>query len=174
MKTLPTSAGRYRRARAGAPSPRSVQPLPVACPIFIAYADVTAARHALGRLEFLFSTREKNVRLLPMLWRFDQLDAPSWREMALRDAAGARAVVLALSERTALSAAAENWLTSLAARQRGATLTVLTFLGDEAWTISLQQKAAASAPCAAAASLRPEVHSGLISLPPKSLAAVAA
>lgn len=59
--------------------------------------------------------------------------------MALRDAARAEAVVLALGRETELNLETDAWLGELARQQRGAAIHVLTLMGDDAWTISLEQ-----------------------------------
>jgi len=81
----------------------------------------------------------------PMLWRFDQLDACRWREMALQDATRAGAIVIALSDQMPLSSAADAWLTALAARSHGTSIQVIAVWNEEAWSISLQQMADAPA-----------------------------
>ena len=96
----------------------------------------------MARLTAILRGQREAFHLQPMLWRFDQLDDPRWREMALADAARAATVVLALGNSPTVGPSGEAWLTSLAARQRGAKLTALAFIGDEeAWTISLQHTA---------------------------------
>ena len=108
-------------------------------PVFIAYSDVPAARHAIARLAKAIRHGPNERELLPMLWRFDQLDQPRWRRMALREAARAVTIVLTMSTRASLSNGTEAWLTALTAQQRGATISALLLVGDESWTISLQQ-----------------------------------
>lgn len=146
MKTslppCPLSAPRApRRCRPKTPEPR--QPYPV----LIAYADIASARNAVDRVAKLLRAKQPDCELLPMLWRFDQLDQPRWREMALREAGRAAGLVLAMNASAVLSPGTDAWLTALTAQQRGTVINALTLLGDEAWTISLQQTAAtASAP----------------------------
>jgi hypothetical protein len=79
--------------------------------------------------------------LEPMLWRLDQLDRASWRDMALADAARASAIVVALSSETPMDSTARSWLTTLAATQRDTGVRVLTLIDDEVWTISLEPSA---------------------------------
>jgi hypothetical protein len=118
---------------------RATTPLP-AIAVFVAYADVAAARDALDRVRDMFESKRMACRLQPMLWRFDQLDAPRWREMALADATRAFAIVLALSRTEPLCPAADAWLTALAERQNETPIRVLAFTtDDEPWSISLQR-----------------------------------
>jgi hypothetical protein len=116
----------------------------------VAYADVPAARHALARLKSMVAHPGEARHVQPMLWRFDQLDDPRWRETALRDACRASAVVLAMSDESGLNSQAESWLSALAAGQRGVRMNALIFVGnDEPWSITLQQSRPAAAAKAA-------------------------
>jgi hypothetical protein len=108
-------------------------------PVFIAYADVAAARCAMSQCAATIARRRSSQRLQPMLWRFDQLNEPRWREMALHDAANAAAIVFALSDATPFHAGAEAWLTTLTTRHRGSPIDVIALMYEEPWTISLQQ-----------------------------------
>ena len=76
--------------------------------------------------------------LQPMLWRFDQLGKPQWREPALRDSIRAAVVAIALSDESELNSAAAAWLASLASRQPRRSITLLAILQDEVWTVSLE------------------------------------
>jgi hypothetical protein len=114
-------------------------------PVFIVYSDVASARHAMTHVSKLLQTSHPNHELMPMLWRFDQLDQPRWREMALREAARAVTIVLAMNATATLSAGTDAWLTALTAQQRGATISALALIGGEAWTISLQHTATKAA-----------------------------
>lgn len=84
--------------------------------------------------------RRSDCDLQPMLWRFDQLHHPRWREMALHDASRASVLVLAMPAGASLCRKTESWILALLTRTRGKRLTVLAFIGDdEAWTITLDQ-----------------------------------
>ena len=114
-------------------------------PVFIAYNDVAAARHAMTRVTALLRSRQGGLdyQMQPMLWRFNQLEDPRWRETALADACRAGTLVLAMSNASALDGTTDAWLAALARRQRGTSITALALVGEEeAWTISLQQTAA--------------------------------
>lgn len=93
--------------------------------------------------------------------------------MALEDASGAAAIVIALSDDAPLHAAAEAWLTALAARHHGAQIGVIAVLNDEPWTVRLEQTEVP------AASRAPSVHrtstaSGVVALSEKKISARAA
>lgn len=112
-------------------------------PVLIAYGDVPSGRLALMRTKSMLRETEPDGELRPMLWRFNQLDDPRWRDVALRDATRARAVVLAISDESALCPRTQTWLSSLLAQLRGSSVTVLALVGEsEAWTITLSQPAA--------------------------------
>ena len=155
----PALSVRWPRQRSAGARTRRTSPAspPQPYPVLIAYASVPAARQAMARLTEILRGQREAFLLQPMLWRFDQLDDPRWREMALADAARAATLVLALGSSATVGPGGEAWLTSLAARQRGAKLTALAFIGDdEAWTISLQHTAAASTGASASqTTLRP-------------------
>ena len=135
VRALRKRVGHSHRRR---PLPLARQPFPV----FIAYSDVAAARQAIARLTKLLQARDGRCELLPMLWHFRQLDEPRWRAMALREAARAQTLVIAMGANATLSPGAEAWLTTLTAQHHGAVISALVLLGDDAWTISLQHTAA--------------------------------
>jgi hypothetical protein len=109
-------------------------------PVFIAYADVPAARNAISRIAQLLRATRGDCQLQPLLWRFDQLEIPRWREMALSDAARAQTLAVAMSDASSLSDGTGAWLISLATGRHGAPLDVLALVGeDEVWSVSLQQ-----------------------------------
>lgn len=139
--------------------------------VFVAYSDIASARTALNRLTALLrQTRGAEVR--PMCWRFDQLEDPRWREMALRDAQRAAVVTLAMPDEAAFCPRTQAWITALLERSQGGSLTVWAVVGDnEPLTISLAQpsRRPASAPPVVAAAT--EVFA---SVAPKRIAACAA
>ncbi len=155
MKTRrqPHLAKAIRILRSRAKAKTAIRP-PVAVPVLIAYADIASGRHALSRVTALVRALYPGAESHPMLWRFHQLDQPRWREMALRDAARASALVLAMPHEDAFCARTEAWLTALLSRLHGTSLTVLAFVGEaESWTITLAQPkttAARKAECQAA------------------------
>jgi hypothetical protein len=135
VRALRKRVGHSHRRR---PAPVTRRPYPV----FIAYSDTVAARNAIERVNQSLQAAYDDRELLPMLWRFDQLDQPRWREMALREAGRATTLVLAMNANATLSPGTDAWLTALTAQHRGAVISALALFGDEAWTISLQQTAA--------------------------------
>src|SRR3954468_22791872 len=115
-----------RRGKKRAPA-RATRPHTV----FIAYAEIPAARHAMEQMNELLRADGGNWHLEPMLWRFDQLDDPRWRDMALRDAGRATTLALAMNKSSTLTTSAEAWLSALVVQQHGATINALVFLGDD-------------------------------------------
>ncbi len=105
---------------------------------FIAYADLAAARRAMGTIDEVLRAAG-GFALKPMLWRFDQLLAAKWCDHALCDAGNAQVVVLANTATGPLPPAIEDWVSRLLRRKRGHRLTLVSLQGeDEAWTISIE------------------------------------
>lgn len=137
MKSASGRKRRSPRSPARVPQPDRLTPRSLV-PVLIAYSDIPAARQAMAQLTRLL--RLSGAGLQPMLWRFDQLHDVRWREMALRDARRASAVAIAVANEVALDDAPESWLLSLLERGRGASLSLLAFIGmDETWTLTLEQ-----------------------------------
>ena len=108
-------------------------------PVFIAHADVAAGRHAMTRLSGWLQETRPECRLVPMLWRFDQLGDPRWQKMATPDLARAATLVIALKKDSGPGPELEAWLTLIAKRARGRTVSAMVMIdGEEAWTVSLQ------------------------------------
>lgn len=162
---------RTRRRRTGTGRESASEPISLV-PVFIAYAEVSVARHAMHRLAAQLQATRPDLQLAPMLWRFDQLDRPRWREMALADATRADAIVIALGDEMPLTAAAESWLTNLAIRHHGASIQVTAILNEELWTISLNQSSTGRA--ASLPARKKESPASLAALPDKNMTACAA
>ncbi len=108
-------------------------------PIFIAHADVAAGRHAMTRLSGWLEQTRPEYRLVPMLWRFDQLGDPRWQKMATPDLARASTLVIALKKDSGPGPELEAWLTLITKRARGRTVSAMVMIdGEDAWTVSLQ------------------------------------
>src|SRR3954469_8812674 len=71
-----SSLRRALRNRLKRGRPRSPMKVTRPYPVFIAYADVPAARHAMACVAQLLRAEGGAWHLQPMLWRFDQLDDP--------------------------------------------------------------------------------------------------
>jgi hypothetical protein len=137
MKPTPPPAAR-RRCPAVPPS----QPFHA----FIAYADLPAARRAMGVINEVLGATAGRFELKPMLWRFDQLASAKWCDYALTDAREAAVVVLASSRRGSLPVALEQWIGALIHYQRGQRVTVISLQGEyDAWTITIEAPAAVPA-----------------------------
>lgn len=108
-------------------------------PVFIAYADLPAARRALRFGQLALQNGRGVGELAPMLWRLDQLEAPRWRDTALREAGRARSLIFSASDPAAWNETALDWLKTLAAQMRGHTVSLLALVGEtEHWTISFE------------------------------------
>jgi hypothetical protein len=147
-----------------------VPKLKTALPVFIAYADIPSARSAIAHVATLVRTRASAEPWQPMLWRFDQLGAGGWSEMALQEAGRAAAVVIAFGANAPLTAAAETWLATLAARYRGKSVEMIALLDQEAWTLCLEE----TAPAAASAARTEGAGRDVMDSPDKQLRARAA
>jgi hypothetical protein len=108
-----------------------------------------------------------------MLWRFDQLDQPKWREPALVDASRAAVVAIALSDESELNSAAASWLSALASRPPRRSITLVAILQDEVWTVSLESVMSKAARPAAVASGQKK-PAPLVAMPGRKLAERAA
>lgn len=139
MKASSTSPLRKVACRTRASGRRSRAPQPrTPLRVIVAYADVPSARQAIARLTRQIALSRPDVELHPLLWRFQQLAHPRWREMALRDAAQADSVVLAVAEDAAFDASTDAWLHALAFRTGRRSVSVLAMIGEtESWTITL-------------------------------------
>jgi hypothetical protein len=135
--TSPTSAHRRlaRPPHAMHPVTTPAQPFHA----FIAYADLAAARRALGVINEVIGATAGRFALKPMLWRFDQLASAKWCDYALTDAREAAVVVLANSRPGSLPVALEQWISALIHYKRGERVTVISLQGEnDAWTISIE------------------------------------
>lgn len=139
--------------------------------MFIAYGDVPSARDAIAHVGRLLHGGKHATELHPLLWRFDQLDAPRLREMALHDAATASALVFAMSAETDFRPSTDAWISALLDRMHGSSLTALALVGAEAWTITLAPLAETSGEQRGVAA---EVREVFASAAPKRMAACAA
>ncbi len=136
------ASGRKRRSHRPKihPEPEDIRRTRSAVPILIAYSDIPSARHAMATLTQLL--QRSGCALQPMLWRFDQLGEPRWREMSLRDACRARTVAFAVADELYLERAPEMWLRAVLERMRGSSLNVLALIGvAEIWTLNFEQVA---------------------------------
>ena len=165
----PPSKSRFesKPGRPALPEPRLDYPL------FIAHADVPTARQAMTRLgEWLRRTRPE-CRLVPMLWRFDQLGDPHWQKLATPDLGRAAGLVIALKKDAGPGPELEAWLSLVAKRARGRTISAMVIIdGEETWTVSLQHLPPKAVPRPPAASLpaREAATSAETSLEPAGVA----
>lgn len=146
----PPSFAKAIRALASRAQADATQRPRAALPVFVAYADIPSARHALHRLSQWLRKNHRHAELRPMLWRFDQLDDPRWRDLSLRDAESTRTLVLAMRDETAVCARTQAWLAALLQRIRGTSIDVWTLIGEtEGWTVTLSPPTASPAQASA-------------------------
>lgn len=135
LPARPPSKRKYVGKRGGKPASDRRRDFPV----FIAHADVAAGRHAMTRLSGWLQQTHPECRLVPMLWRFDQLGDPRWQKMATPDLARASTLVIALKKDSGPGPELEAWLSLIAKRAQGRTVSAMVMIdGEDAWTVSLQ------------------------------------
>lgn len=129
-----------RPNRAPTTSRRVPPRAPTVFKVFVAYADVPAARRALSEIRCVLAATRRDYQFEPMLWRFDQLTLPNWRDVALGDAAAAAVVVLASSGPGPIPRPLEHWVSTFLSHKQSAPITLVALLGaSEAWTISIDK-----------------------------------
>jgi hypothetical protein len=103
--------------------------------VLVLYGDAAAGRRAMAVLHRLATLLDApSVDLRPVLWRFDLLDEPHWREGALADSVAADLVIFASSGLGSLPEAVNSWAVRCAARPPGKLLTMVKLLGEAgAW-----------------------------------------
>lgn len=124
----------------------ALQPALRTVPVFVAYSDCTSASRALAALTAQWQRRGQRVALRPMLWRFEQLLEPRWREVAAHDALRAECVLLAIDRAEALDVQLERWIDALRDRAGSATLSLIVSVHNEdmwAMTMTGPEKSAA-------------------------------
>lgn len=108
--------------------------------VFIGYADVVAARRAMGTIGDTVRTSGRACEIQPMLWRFAQLASSHWKDRSITAALEADVVVLASTTPSDVSTAIEQWVNDLLHANRGRRVTIVSIAGgSDAWTISVEQ-----------------------------------
>jgi hypothetical protein len=118
--------------------------------VFIGYADLPAVRRAMGSVGAAVRGAAKSVDLVPLLWRFQQLESSHWRDRAITAALDADLVILATSTPGPLPKPTEQWVDVLLNASRGRPVTLVAITGStDAWTITIERPAAVAAAAAA-------------------------
>ncbi|MEY4940775.1 MAG: hypothetical protein RIQ93_2510 [Verrucomicrobiota bacterium] len=113
---------------------------PITFRAFIAYADVAAAGQVMNAINQVCRAAKRKHVLKPMLWRFNQLASPQWRDRAVEDAAEADIIIFASTPATTFPVALEEWTSFVLERRRGQSTTLVALLGPgDTWTITLEQ-----------------------------------
>lgn len=129
------------------PAKRRQTVLPIPFRAFIAYADIAAAGGVMTAMNEVFRAAPRKYTLRPMLWRFDQLLSPQWRDGALGDAATAEIVVFASTPAMPFPLALEEWTAEVLKRRRAQSTTFVSLLGPgDTWTVTLEQPRDAGLP----------------------------
>lgn len=92
--------------------------------VVIAYDNLDVARRAEAVYERLSHRLQETFAFQQRLWRFDVLEEDSLRAQAVRDAADADIVIVAMQDDSEVPEAVRNWLESLLGRTPGAAALV--------------------------------------------------
>jgi hypothetical protein len=92
--------------------------------VVIAYDNLDIAKRAEAVYERLARRLGQAFEFQQRLWRFDVLQEDSLRDQAVRDAADADIVIVAMQEDADVPEAVRRWLESLLSRSTGATALV--------------------------------------------------
>ena len=92
--------------------------------VVIAYDNLDIAKRAEAVYDRLARRLGQAFEFQQRLWRFDVLEEDSLRDQAVRDAAEADIVIVAMKEDADMPEAVRHWLESLLSRSTGATALV--------------------------------------------------
>jgi len=107
----------------------------------IVYSDAAAGHRAMDVLLKLASNAAERLEVAPILYRFELLDDPHWREVAASDAAGCDMIILSTSVVNELPESINEWAKASLASRSGASIALLTLFGSQdAWTVWIQDE----------------------------------
>lgn len=107
--------------------------------VIIIYNDAAAGHRAMGVLRKLAANSTEHIKVAPVLYRFELLDDPHWREAAASDAAESDMIILSTSAADELPESINEWVKVFLARRSGASTAMLTLYGSQdAWTVWIQ------------------------------------
>ena len=92
--------------------------------VVIAYDNLDVAKRAEAVYERLAQRLDETFEFQQRLWRFDVLEEDALRAQAVRDAADADIVIVAMKDDSEVPEAVRNWLESLLGRNSGAAALV--------------------------------------------------
>ena len=95
----------------------------------IAYDDLPAARRGIRVIADMACRGADDTMWRPLPWRFDFLEHPVCRELALADAINADLILISTESRKELPPAVETWIKTSLERKRGNHAAVVALLG---------------------------------------------
>ena len=108
--------------------------------VIIVYSDSAAGHRAMGVLLKLAANATERLKVAPILYRFELLDDPHWREVAVSDAADCDMIILSTSA-DELPESINEWAKASLANRGGASIAMLTLFGSQdAWTVWIQDE----------------------------------
>lgn len=113
--------------------PRSAH---VALRVAVVSDDSTAGQRALTVLDRLESESLGQIRVHPVLWRFDRLALILDRCRAADDLADADVIVLSLTDSARMPAPIEAWFGCCLAQRRETATLLLLFREEESWVVA--------------------------------------
>jgi hypothetical protein len=109
--------------------------------VIIVYNNVAAGHRAMGVLLKLAANATERLKVAPILYRFELLDDPHWREVAASDAADCDMIILSTSVADELPESINAWAKESLASRSGASIALLTLFGSQdAWTVWIQDE----------------------------------
>ncbi|HVU34586.1 MAG TPA: hypothetical protein VHE61_14220 [Opitutaceae bacterium] len=104
--------------------------------VAVVYDDSGAGHRALTVLDRVESESARQIRVYPVLWRFDRLDGALNRFRAADDLKDADVVVLSLTDSESMPAPVEIWFNAFLERAKGTVTLLLLFGDEEAWVVA--------------------------------------
>ena len=109
--------------------------------VVVAYGDALAGKQAIRALRRMGACLHAQAEVKPVLWRFDLLEDPRWRALAMADADAADFIIFATSDADRLPDAVNSWSAECVARKRGQRLAIVTLFGtDDTWGVWIQDE----------------------------------
>lgn len=107
--------------------------------VIIVYSDAAAGHRAMNVLLKLAADSTESIKVAPILYRFELLDDPRWREAIATDAVDSDMIVLSTSGADELPESINQWAKAFLASRSGSSIAMLTLFGSQnAWTVWFQ------------------------------------
>lgn len=127
--------------------------------VIIVYNDAAAGHRAIGVLLRLAACSAEPIRVDPILYRFELLDDPHWREAAATDAVECDMIILSTSAADELPESINEWAKASLARRGAASTAMLTLFGSQdAWAVWIQDESHLHTRCQSSALHTQQAH----------------